>query len=66
MGIRMDLRPDHGKPEDHPHEKPVTPGLWKLVTATAALLVLLVVAMEMFKDPDSAMISNPGHPALTH
>jgi hypothetical protein len=60
MATRSDLHTNHGKPEGARPDAHVNPGLWKLLAAAAAILVLLITAMELFNDGDNAMtIRNP-------
>jgi hypothetical protein len=66
MAIRSDLQSNQGTSEGRPQDKHVNPGLWKLVTAAAAILVLLVVSMELFQQSDTSLVRNPEQQSVNH
>ncbi|TDK39616.1 hypothetical protein E2F50_05780 [Rhizobium deserti] len=66
MAIRGYLQSNRGTSGQRPQDKHVNPGLWKLVTAAAAILILLVVSIELFKQPDASLVSKPEHQSVSH
>ncbi len=55
MAIRTDLHPSPERAQSCRQEAPVNPGLWKLIAATAAILLGVVGAMELFKENDKGL-----------
>ncbi|RWX79292.1 hypothetical protein EPK99_12120 [Neorhizobium lilium] len=55
MAFPTNLHPHPHRVEICRQEAQVNPGLWKLIVAAAAILLLLVGAMEVFKEPEKGL-----------
>jgi hypothetical protein len=68
MVSRTNIHANHANLESSStSERPCNPGLWKLLVAAAAILIMLVVVMEIFEDTEQGAITLlPAQQTTTH
>jgi|AraplaDrversion2_2_1032049.scaffolds.fasta_scaffold03928_9 hypothetical protein len=66
MAIQTNLHQAPRTAESCRQEAPVNPGLWKLIAATAAILLLLVGAMQVFNEADKGLAFQSPNPHGNH
>ncbi len=57
MNIHGHTRAEHRQAQEESRRNPTTGGLWKLMGAAALILLVLIVAMEVFRDGNNNFIA---------